>query len=97
MRHLPEIYCLLQTAQFDFSLDDKKWDFPYFDHTLKQFTLRSSQLSVNIGAGLRLLKHLQAGIYYNIACGNTAEYNDEVLKNLSLRNNIWKANVVYFF
>lgn len=83
--------------QFDFSLKDKMWDFPYFDHTLKQFSLRSSQLSINLGAGVRLLKHLQAGIYYNVACGDTAEYNDEVLKNLSFRNNMWKVNAVYFF
>ena len=39
------------------------------------YSLKKSNFSVNVGAGVTLLSHLQISANYNIACGKTAEVN----------------------
>ena len=54
--------------QFSFNVGGKSlWE--------NSYRLKDSEFSWNIGAGVRLLCHLQIGYNYNIALGNTAEVN----------------------
>jgi len=54
--------------QFSFNIGGKSlWE--------NSYELKKSEFSWNIGAGVKLLSHLQVGYNYNIALGNTAEVN----------------------
>ena len=52
--------------EFSFNVGDDK----IFNKT---YTLKSSTFSGNVGAGVKLLKHLQVGYNYNIGIGKTAD------------------------
>ena len=54
--------------QFSFNIGGKSlWN--------NSYELKKSEFSWNVGAGVKLLGHLQVGYNYNIALGNTAEVN----------------------
>lgn len=63
--------------QFGFNIGDssKKLTANLAD-TYKEWTLRSSNLSINVGIGATLFSHLQARLNYNIAMGKTGEVKD---------------------
>ena len=66
-------------------------------------------MSLNVGLGALLFKHLELGITYNIALGKTGEvsYWDaakaaagevvDVVKHGSTRTNAWQLNLAYYF
>ena len=65
--------------------------------------MKNSNFSVNVGAGVTLLSHLQLPANYNIACGKTA---DATLKNVGetltdkevrTRANAWQIALAYYF
>lgn len=78
------------------------------DKTLKEqanevssWTLKSSNLSANIGVGATVLGHLQAKVNYNIALGKTGEFTSitdaaEQVKG-NVKANAWQVSVAYFF
>lgn len=81
--------------QFGFNIGDKNlWD--------NNFALKSSNFSVNVGAGIRLLSHLEIGATYNIACGKTGEIKNvgdalgEAVGN-SMKSNAWQISAAYYF
>ena len=66
-----------------------------------ELELSKSQFSWNIGLGVKLLNHLQAGYNYNIGLGNTGEFK---VKNAALdavkgklKNNTHQISVAYLF
>lgn len=69
------------------------------------YSLKKSEFSWNIGAGVKLLKHLQVGYNYNIALGNTAEVKDDgaagtafnYLIGKKVKNNTHQISVAYMF
>lgn len=63
------------------------------------WTLKSSTFSVNVGAGLMLLGHLQVGANYNIVCGKTGDVTvfDTVKKTFRGRANTWQISAAYYF
>lgn len=61
------------------------------------FKLKGSNLSANIGAGVKLLGHLQAGINYNIALGKTGESIDNQVDAFDFKTNTWQISVAYLF
>ena len=64
------------------------------------YSLKKSNFSVNVGAGVTLLSHLQISANYNIACGKTAEVNllDGVGKAIDKsNNNSWQIALGYWF
>ncbi len=72
----------------------------------RQYTLQNTMLSFNLGLGVSLLSHLEAGIYYNIPLGKTADFTWEQftteLKDTSWnraksRTNAWHVAVAYYF
>lgn len=90
--------------QFAFNVGDMEFKWNSTSSYENTFQLRKSTLSVNVGAGVTLLSHLQLTANYNIACGKTGDAtvwntvektSQEVVKNG--RTNSWQVGVAYFF
>lgn len=89
--------------QFAFNVGDKDFKWNSTSSYENTFQLRKSTLSVNVGAGVTLLSHLQLTANYNIACGktgdatvwNTVEKTSQTVVNG--RTNSWQVGVAYFF
>ena len=66
---------------------------------VSNFKFKDSNLSVNLGAGVNLISHLEIGFNYNIACGKTGEF--QVLSGLGeavkAKNNSWQISAAYYF
>lgn len=69
-----------------------------------EYTLRSSNLSLNLGAGVILLDHVQIHANYNLALGSTSDYSNEWDATVNAYNNIvksrtntWQVSVAYIF
>ena len=87
--------------QFGFNVGDKNFDMlKAANHKLK-----STNFSVNVGAGVTLINHLEIGFNYNIACGKTGEVTGksvatETIKNLldsEGKSNAWQISAAYYF
>ena len=68
---------------------------------VSEWTLKSSNLSANIGIGATILSKLQAKLNYNIALGTTGEYkgniNGVMQEISSAKFNAWQVSLAYFF
>lgn len=66
-----------------------------------EYTLRSSNLSLNLGLGAILLSHVQIHANYNIALGSTSDYRtvDSAVGNFITKSktNTWQISVAYLF
>ena len=88
--------------QLGFNLSGKKSVF----HDAAEWKFSTSNLSGNIGAGVMLLKHIQASVSYNFSLGKTGEFEVEnyyaelIGKNGSKSSgkmNAWQLSVAYYF
>lgn len=66
------------------------------------YSLKKSNFSVNVGAGVTLMSHLQVSANYNIACGKSADASlasvgSTVLKGDKSHNNSWQIALGYWF
>ena len=82
--------------QFGFNVGDKNQSL-YTD--VAEWRLNTSNFSVNVGAGVMLLGHLQVGANYNIVCGKTGEITvlDGAKSVLRGRSNTWQISAAYYF
>ncbi len=91
---------LFAGPQWGLNVGDKnfKWN------ETSSYSVKKSNFSVNVGAGVTLLSHLQISANYNIACGKSADASlskavDAVTnagKDKS-RNNSWQIALGYWF
>ncbi len=83
--------------QFGFNVGNKNQDLG----AGSEWKLKSSQFSVNVGAGFTVLKHLQLTANYNIACGKTGDVTVgnvvEAPFKKSGRTNAWQIALAYYF
>ena len=82
--------------QFGFNIGDKKFSFS----NANDYNMKDSNLSLNLGAGIRLVSHLEIGFNYNIALGKTGEFNEvDGAKNLvgNGKANAWQISAAYYF
>ena len=82
--------------QFGFNIGDKKFSFS----NANDYKMKDSNLSLNLGAGIRLVSHLEIGFNYNIALGKTGEFNEvDGAKNLvgNGKANSWQISAAYYF
>lgn len=91
--------------QFDFNLGGKKWK----DLEGLGMEWKNTTASLNLGFGVKVLKHIQAGLTYNIGLSKTAEYTDidadeatkkafkEVWGNANAKTNTWMISASYMF
>ena len=82
--------------QFGFKLSGDK------DFGVAEWTLKSSNLSANIGIGATVLSKLQAKLNYNIALGKTGEMKGKdaagVMQEIgSAKFNAWQVSLAWFF
>ena len=79
--------------QFGFNIGNKK---SFMDYELKK-----NNTSFNVGAGLKLIRHLQIGVNYNFALSSTAEYTEPAVggpvHTVKAKNNTWQASLAYIF
>jgi len=82
--------------QFGFNVGDKNKSIYGNEGSWK---LKSSTFSVNVGAGVMLLSHLQIGANYNIVCGKTGDVTvlDTVKKSFKGRAKTWQISAAYYF
>ena len=82
--------------QFGFNVGDKNQSL-YKD--VAEWRLNTSNFSVNVGAGVMLLGHLQVGANYNIVCGKTGEITvlDGAESVWRGRSNTWQISAAYYF
>ena len=59
--------------EFDFKIGDLDREYKDGDD-VKEFALEKSAWSINIGAGVKLINHIQAGINYNIPVSKEGAY-----------------------
>lgn len=97
MSSLASIY-LAAGPQFGYNIGDKNI---FSDEDGNGFSLKKSNFSVNVGAGITLMSKFEIGATYNIACGKTGELNliDAAGKQLSesTRMNSWQVSAAYYF
>lgn len=89
---------LFAGPQWGFNVGDKNFDL----EKVGNYSLKKSNFSVNVGAGVTLLNHLQVSANYNIACGKSADASfskafDAVTKADKSRNNSWQIALGYWF
>lgn len=66
---------------------------------VKQGSLETSSFSWNVGVGINAFSHLQVGVTYNIALGQTGEVQNviDATKTAKLKNNTWQVRLAYMF
>lgn len=77
--------------QFGFNLDNG------VDAALNS---KKCAVSVNVGVGLKLIRHLQLGVNYNIGASKmTAKYTESMDENIvpNFRKNSWQVSLAYMF
>lgn len=94
--------------QFAFNIGDKDYGYTTpkeIEGTIQEvkndFMLKKSEFSWNVGAGVTVLKHVRVGYNYNIAIGNTADFNfrdvaTDAYKG-ELKNNTHQISLTYIF
>ena len=81
--------------QFGFNVGDKNES---IDGKRIDWHFKNSNLSINAGAGVMLLNHLQVSVNYNIACGKTGEATvDNTIDAIKARNHAWQVGAEYYF
>jgi len=79
--------------QFGFNIGDKEKDFG-----ISEWRFKSAHVSLNVGAGVFLLSHLQASVNYNIALSKSAEITyANVVDAYKAKTNAWQIGLAYYF
>ena len=55
---------------------------------------KKAEVGINVGAGVKLLNHLQVGANYNIPLGDTAKFEGI---DGSYKTKTWQVSVAYIF
>lgn len=84
--------------QFGFNVGDSefKWN------ETNSYNLKKTNFSINVGAGVSLISHLEVGFTYNIALGKTADITvldaaKEAYQQTKSRSNSWQISLAYYF
>lgn len=65
-------------------------------HFAEDFDMKSCNTSFNVGAGVKLIGHLQAGVNYNFGLSHLAKTTDEIT-NIEIKRNTWQISLAYMF
>src|SRR5574344_265160 len=87
---------LFAGPQLGFNVGYKSFETNYSDWDIKK-----AQFSVNMGAGVTILSHIQASVNYNLACSKSVDQiinRDSDLKIVGdSKFNAWQFSLGYFF
>ncbi len=86
---------LFAGPQFGFNVGDK-------DQKIDEkstWSVKNSNFSLNFGAGVTLLSHLQLTANYNVVCGKTSDatITEGINKEVRSRANAWQIALAYYF
>ncbi|MBQ7634598.1 MAG: porin family protein [Bacteroidaceae bacterium] len=83
--------------QFGFNVGNRKWDFSSVDNGLEsvKFKKQSMNTSWNIGAGVKLVGHLEVGLLYNIAISKF--YKKAGSDDYDFKANSFQIQAAYLF
>ncbi len=76
--------------QFGFPVSDK-----VFKTEFGEYRLKDANLSINFGAGLYLMGHLEIGFTYNLAAGKSGEFKD--WNDVDTHSHAWQISAAYYF
>lgn len=76
--------------QFGFPVADK-----VFDTDFGEYRLKDANLSINFGAGVYMLGHLEIGVTYNLAAGKSGEFKN--WNDVETHNHAWQISAAYYF
>lgn len=76
--------------QFGFPVSDK-----VFETKVGEYRLKDANLSINFGAGLYVMSHLEIGFTYNLAAGKSGEFKG--WNDVDTHNNAWQISAAYYF
>ena len=69
----------------------------FFDFKKKDYVDRKkAQVALNLGAGVKLLKHLQVGVTYQLPMGDSFTW-EEAGKAFGAKNKTWQVSAAYLF
>lgn len=73
--------------------------FNFKDIDVKGLEAKKTQVALNLGAGVKLLKKLQVGINYQIPMGDSFEWSDvgETLTHLGAKTKTFQVSLAYMF
>lgn len=82
--------------QFGFNVGDDNFSLKAADQT---FQLKKSNLSVNLGAGVYVTKHVEVGFAYNIPLGDTGDVTvlSGAKEAFDFKTNTWQVSAALFF
>lgn len=98
---LASVY-LAAGPQFGFNVGGKNYNWG----DMANYELKKSNFSINVGAGVSLINHVEIGCTYNIACGKTGELttiDTATASNVvttavkTNRTNAWQVYAAYYF
>jgi hypothetical protein len=86
---------LFAGPQFGFNIDKNESD----KNSYHDYSFKTANLSVNLGIGFKLFKHLQISGNYNLPLTDGADYSNTVasVKNESVKNKTWQVGAAWFF
>ncbi len=58
---------------------------------------KNAQVGINLGAGVKLLKHLQVGFNYNVPLGDSFTVDDATTALFSSKTKVWQVSAAYLF
>lgn len=70
--------------------------FNFKDIDVKDFDSKKAQVGLNLGAGVKLIKHLQVGVNYQIPFGDSFSFENGT-KAIGAKNKIWQISAAYIF
>lgn len=95
---------LFAGPQFGFNVGSKDKTLAEEQNVAREtWTLKSSNLSANLGIGAMVLGHLQVKLNYNFALGKTGEFKEEDLVTKaktvygSAKTSAWQLSAAYYF
>ena len=63
---------------------------------LEAVKVNKTQVAINLGAGVKLLKKLQVGLNYQIPMGDSFEWKDAASIGTA-KNKTWQVSLAYIF
>ena len=70
--------------------------FNFKDVDIKNLEAKKTQVALNLGAGLKLLRKLQVGVTYQIPMGDSFEWKDAG-EIIAAKNKTWQVSLAYIF
>ena len=66
--------------------------FNFKDIDVEGAEAKKTQVALNLGAGVKLLKKLQVGVTYQVPMGDSFEW-----ENIDIKNKTWQVSLAYIF